>query len=165
MLLTGCGGDGSVLSNRDRPERQLVEVRWDTLVHIRSELEDSLLFSVSSPRADEHGFWILDFYGSRLARFDWNGQLVRYVGRHGGGPGEFAAARRIDTDDQGTVWVLDLDNNRITGFDTDGRIVDEIRLGGFDWTTRRVCGDRGRTVVPSRGDAAGARANRHRPVG
>jgi hypothetical protein len=133
MLLTGCGGDGSVLSNRDRPERQLVEVRWDTLVHIRSELEDSLLFSVSSPRADEHGFWILDFYGSRLARFDWNGQLVRYVGRHGGGPGEFAAARRIDTDDQGTVWVLDLDNNRITGFDTEGRIVDEIRLGGFDW--------------------------------
>lgn len=142
-LLTACGGDGSVRSNRDRPERQLVDVRWDTLVHIRSELEDSLLFSVGNPRADEHGFWVLDFYGTRLARFDWDGRLVRYTGRSGSGPGELAAARRMDTDDQGTAWVLDMENNRITGFDTDGRIVDDIRLSGIDRTpdTFAVTGD------------------------
>ncbi|MEX2465295.1 MAG: hypothetical protein WD995_00200 [Gemmatimonadota bacterium] len=132
-LGAACGGDGSG-SLVDRPERRMVDVRWDTLLHMRSEVDDSVLFHAGKPTADASGFWVADIYGSRIARFDWEGRLIRYVGAYGSGPGEIRDFRLMDVDDQETLWVLDLPNRRISGFDTDGRLVDEIALGDLAWT-------------------------------
>ena len=130
-LLAGCGYGGPSVSDRDRPDRRILDVTWDTLVHVVSEVDDSLLFSVGKPAADANGFWIADGYGARIARFDWDGHLIRYVGRRGGGPGELADFRHIDVDDSGTLWVLDAPNRRISAFDLGGGLVDEIPLPDF----------------------------------
>jgi len=131
-LMSGCG-EGGPAAGRDRPGRQMVDVSWDTLVHVVSAVDDSLLFSAGRAAADADGFWIADGYGARVARFDWDGHLVRYVGRRGGGPGELADFRHIDVDDGGRLWVLDVPNNRISGFDVDGAPVDEIPLRDLGW--------------------------------
>jgi hypothetical protein len=131
--LTSACGEGGPAAGRDRPGRRMVDVRWDTLAHVVSAVDDSLLFSAGRAAADADGFWIADGYGARVARFDWDGHLVRYVGRRGGGPGELADFRHIDVDDGGGLWVLDVPNNRISGFDIDGAPVDEIPLRGLTW--------------------------------
>lgn len=131
-LTSGCG-EGGPAAERDRPERRIVGVTWDTLAHIVSSVDDSLLFSAGRAAADAEGFWVGDDYGARVARFDWEGHLVRYVGRRGGGPGELGDFRHIDVDDDGTLWVLDVPNNRISGFDVSGAVVAEMPLRDLDW--------------------------------
>lgn len=128
-----CGGGGPDMADGDRPERRMVDVTWDTLARLTTTLDDSLLFSAGRPVPDTDGFWIPDAYGSRVARFDWEGRLVRHIGQRGGGPGELASFHSIDVDDSGTLWILDVPNNRISGFDTDGELVDEISLRDLEW--------------------------------
>ena len=108
--------------------------RWDTLVRVHAGVTDTTLFSAGSPAADESGFVVLDHYGSRVARFDWDGNLRDYVGQRGGGPGEFMGPRQLDVDGQGTLWVLDGGNARISGFDRDGQLVEELSLDGLPMT-------------------------------
>jgi hypothetical protein len=119
------------LASHPRPARTVVEVTWDTLLRVHSGVRDTTLFSAGSPAADESGFFVLDHYGSRVARFDWAGRLRDYVGGRGSGPGEFMAPRQIDVDGEGVLWVLDGGNARISGFDREGELVDELSLNSI----------------------------------
>lgn len=144
-LTAGCGdapGDATGWQG-DRPERDIVDVTWDTMAHVRSGVADSLLFSASDLAVNEHGFWVGDVYGDRVAQFDWEGRLLGYVGGPGGGPGEIGRVHEIDVDDEGVLWILDPENTRITGFDRNGSLVDEVPLQGLDDAPRSfgVSGD------------------------
>ncbi|MDZ7778463.1 MAG: hypothetical protein U5R14_00815 [Gemmatimonadota bacterium] len=130
--LTGAGCGDPAPWDGDRPERKIVDVTWDTLAHVRSGVNDSLLFSASGVAADEEGFWVGDLYGDRVARFDWEGRLLRYVGDSGRGPGEIGRVHEIDVDGEGVLWILDPENTRITGFDQSGALVDEVPFRGLD---------------------------------
>lgn len=114
-----------------RPDRIVLDVPWDTLAHVRSGIADTLLYGVWSPAAGRDGFFVVDPYGARVARFAWDGSLRGYVGRRGGGPGEFGNVRDLDVDDAGTLWTLDVENVRVSGFDRDGDLVEEVPLGGL----------------------------------
>jgi hypothetical protein len=117
-----------------RPDRTVVEPRWDTLVHLDLSPQDTLLYSADHVMASERGFWVLDRIGFRVAHFDWEGRLQWYAGRRGGGPGEFLGPRTLDLDAHGRVWVLDLQNHRVTGFDPEGGFAGEVGLRPLDGT-------------------------------
>lgn len=125
-----------------RPTRSVSDVAWDTLAHVRAGMADTTLFSAGSPAADSSGFVVLDHYGSRVARFDWSGNLLGYVGRRGGGPGELMGPREVELDGRGTLWVLDAGNARISGFDQAGELVDELSLAALPMTPSRFTVDR-----------------------
>ncbi len=131
--LLGCDVPTDRPSEDDlpRPERVVLDVPWDTLAHVRSGLADTLLYSVWSPAAGKDGFFVVDPYGARVARFAWDGSLRGYIGRRGGGPGEFGNVRDLDVDDLGTLWALDVETVRVSGFDRDGVLVEEVPLGGL----------------------------------
>lgn len=128
--LLACGVPTDRPSQEDVPraERVVHDVRWDTLAHVRSGIADTVLYSVLSPAAGEDGFFVVDPYGTRVARFAWDGSLRGYIGRRGGGPGEFGNVRDLDVDDLGTLWTLDVENVRVSGFDRDGTLVEEVPL-------------------------------------
>lgn len=131
--LVGCSAptDRPFEDDQTRPERVVLDVPWDTLAHVRSGLTDTLLYSVWSPAAGKEGFFVVDPYGARVARFAWDGSLRGYIGRRGGGPGEFGNVRDLDLDDLGTLWTLDVENVRVSGFDRDGLLVEEVPLNGI----------------------------------
>lgn len=131
---SACGGGASETYVADRPVRTFTDVTWDTLAHVRTEPDDTLLFSPGAVVADDGGFWVADGLGYRVARFDWSGALVRYVGRVGSGPGEFRSLQALDVDGEGRLWVLDTGNARISAFDADGALVDEVPVRDFDLT-------------------------------
>lgn len=112
----------------ERPDRRFVEVAWDTLVHVEWPDDEADVYTVRDVVADEHGIRVTDAHGHRIAHFDWEGRLLRHMGRQGGGPGEFASLMAVDLDADGNVWVLDTNNNRITGFDRDGKPLESIPL-------------------------------------
>jgi hypothetical protein len=119
----GQGGEDA-----PRPERAIVEASWDTLVHIRVEPEDTLLYSANHVVASERGLWVLDRIGYRVAHFDWHGELRWYAGSQGAGPGEFLNPRMLQLADDGRVWVLDIGTHRITGIASDGTPDGEVSL-------------------------------------
>jgi hypothetical protein len=132
---SGCTGDGAAgaaAASGRGPDRRFVEASWDTLVHLSSQANDSLLFAAGKVAADAHGFWIGDHYGARVARFDWEGRLLGYAGERGGGPGELAGVRHIDLDEDGNLWVLDPENARVTAFDRDRAFVGEVSIRGLE---------------------------------
>lgn len=131
LLACDVPGNRPPEDDMPRPERVVLDVPWDTLAHVRSGIADTLLYSVWSPAAGEDGFFVVDPYGTRVARFSWDGSLRGYLGRRGGGPGEFGNLRDVDVDDEGTLWTLDVENVRVSGFDRDGILVEEIPLGGL----------------------------------
>ena len=131
--LLGCEvpADRPAEDDPPRPERVVLDVSWDTLAHVRSGVADTLLYGVWSPAAGEDGFFVVDPYGTRVARFAWDGSLLGYIGSRGGGPGEFGNVRDLDVDDLGTLWTLDVENVRVSGFDRDGTLIEEVPLGGL----------------------------------
>lgn len=60
--------------------------------------------------------FVLDEYGQDVRAFDLNGDFLKWVGRSGHGPGEFAAARALAVNSQGELIVLDPGNLRVTRF-------------------------------------------------
>ncbi len=150
--LGSCQGDADTLPGgaarsptAPRPTRSVSVVAWDTLARVRAGVADTTLFSAGSPAADSSGFVVLDHYGSRVARFDWDGNLLGYVGRRGGGPGELMGPREVELDERGTLWVLDAGNARISGFDPSGQLVDELSLAALPMTPSRFAVDRAGT--------------------
>jgi len=126
--LAACGDDSDPGERAERPDRQFIEVAWDTLAYVEWPEDDADVYAVRDVVADAHGIRVVDSYGYRIAHFDWDGRLLRHMGRQGGGPGEFASLMAADLDRSGNVWVLDTNNNRITGFDVDGVSLESVPL-------------------------------------
>ncbi len=116
-----------------RPDRQLWEVTWDTVLVKESLPHDTTFYEATRVAADAHGIRVLDRLGHRLAMMSWDGALLWYAGRAGAGPGELAHPREVKLDGKGTAWVLDVGNHRITGFDLGGRRVGEVSLHTVDF--------------------------------
>lgn len=131
-VLTACETDARGGEDAPRPDRVIVETAWDTLSHLQTTDEDTILFSAGPVVAGEPGFWILDRMGHRVAHFGWNSELRWYSGREGGGPGEFANPRALALDRSDVLWILDAENHRISGVDPSGQLRSEVSLGALD---------------------------------
>ena len=131
FVWAGCG-EPSFGEQAPRPDRQIVEVAWDTLVYIELDVQDTLVYGAERVVAGERGFWLLDRAGYRVAHFDWAGTLQWYAGRQGGGPGEFLNPRALSLDSRERVWVLDLNTRRATAFGTDGEFDGALSLAPLD---------------------------------
>ncbi len=131
VVLAACAGDVDG-EQQPRPDRQIEPAAWDTLAYVEVAPEDTLLFAVNDMAASPRGLWVLDRIGSRVAHFDWSGELRWYAGRAGSGPGELLNPRAVAVDDRDRVWVLDMGNHRITGFGPEGRMADEVSLRNLE---------------------------------
>ena len=127
LLWAGCG-ESALENDTPRPDRQVVEVGWDTLFYMELDLNDTLVYGIDHLAAAERGFWALDRSGFRVAHFDWEGELQWYAGQRGAGPGELTNPRSLDLDRDDRVWVLDLATSRVTGFGPDGGLDGSISL-------------------------------------
>ena len=79
--------------------------------------------------------YVADGYGnSRVVKFTREGNLVKYWGDRGTGPGQFNTPHSIVMDAQTNLYVADRQNNRVQVFDTDGKFKQEWRLGGPAWS-------------------------------
>jgi hypothetical protein len=79
----------------------------------------------------------------RLMVFSSEGSFVRFIGRPGQGPGEFASIASIAAGDDGLVWLLDEGNQRFVSVANDGEIGTEVpsRWGSvFRWMVPKADG-------------------------
>jgi hypothetical protein len=136
--LPACGGQAGPV---DRPEREVLETAWDTVMVVESLPDDTLFFEVRRVVADSLGIRVLDGIGYRVARVSWEGRVIWYAGRRGAGPGELLDPRAVAVDAAGRTWVLDVGTHRITGFDDLGRMVDEVSLSGLEFVPHEFAVD------------------------
>lgn len=79
--------------------------------------------------------YVTDGYGnSRVVKFTREGNLVKYWGDRGTGPGQFNTPHSIVIDSNANLYVADRQNNRIQVFDTDGNFKTQWRLPGPAWS-------------------------------
>ena len=79
--------------------------------------------------------YVTDGYGnSRVVKFTREGNLVKYWGDRGTGPGQFNTPHSIVIDSNSNLYVADRQNNRIQVFDTDGNFKTQWRLPGPAWS-------------------------------
>lgn len=56
--------------------------------------------------------FVIDSRGKFIAKYDWNGKLIKKVGQHGQGPNDFAAPVELDLF-QDKLYIWDVRNSRI----------------------------------------------------
>jgi DNA-binding beta-propeller fold protein YncE len=79
--------------------------------------------------------YVTDGYGnSRVAKFTFEGNLVKYWGDRGTKTGQFNTPHNIVMDANSTLYVADRQNNRVQVFDTDGNFKAEYKLDGPAWS-------------------------------
>jgi predicted membrane-bound mannosyltransferase/DNA-binding beta-propeller fold protein YncE len=93
-----------------------VQNLWDVVGWYGQSLENKPYLAVNE---DKHVF-ATDPEGYRVLEFDGEGELVRYWGDFGTGPGEFGLAGAVAVDPLGGVWVTDTGNSRIMYFTLTG---------------------------------------------
>jgi DNA-binding beta-propeller fold protein YncE len=102
----------------------------------------------------EGDFYVTDFGGNRVEKFDPAGKLMFVFGVSGKGPGEFNQPSGLFVDSVGNIYVCDTfnqPNSRIQKFDSDGKFIKEWdhSLGG----PRGITGDnQGRIYVVDTGN-------------
>ncbi len=73
-------------------------------------------------------FYVVDRTDGLLKAFGSDGRLVRSIGRHGGGPGEYEMVRNILVARDGSIQVLDMVLGRRSVFGRDGEVVSTTRV-------------------------------------
>ena len=84
-------------------------------------------------------FLVADGYaGTRIVKFDENGELLTAWGSAGTGPGQFNLVHCVAVDAEGRVYAADRNNGRVQIFDENGAYLDEwpIRRPNHLWITR-----------------------------
>jgi hypothetical protein len=81
-------------------------------------------------RVDDGGIWLNDVSNGFVVRLDAVGEMDHTVGRRGGGPGEFQAARDVEFGTAGRLLVLDPGNARISYIDPDGTLRRQVSIPG-----------------------------------
>ncbi len=116
------------LGTENEPSETGHRLSWDISERIASITQSAGPFNgptgVTVPNSGE--IYVADGYGNaRVHVFDSEGDLVRWWGDPGAGPGEFRLPHSIHHDEEGRIWVTDRENSRIQIFDADGEFVDE----------------------------------------
>jgi hypothetical protein len=94
----------------------------EIVMRIAPSIDDTSLFSaVTDFEIDAaNRVWVYDFQGRRMFLFDSAGRLVRRIGRHGQGPGEFQQGNGLVALADTGVAILDSQNARVSFFASNG---------------------------------------------
>lgn len=84
---------------------------------------------------DEGRIYVLDFNAARVVVFGPEGELIRTLGRDGGGPGEFQAPNGLSVTPEGVISVFDFGKGGLVRFDADGTVLPEISFQEFPAST------------------------------
>jgi DNA-binding beta-propeller fold protein YncE len=76
-------------------------------------------------------FYVSDFSGHRVQKFDPNGNPLLSIGKEGKGDGEFEQPSGLFIDAQGDIYVCDTFNHRIQKFDPEGNFLKAWSHGFF----------------------------------
>jgi hypothetical protein len=87
---------------------------------------DELMHPASATRLSSGVIVVADAYRPGLLFFDFEGRLIRSVGRRGYGPGEYQGPGWISQCEKGYLYVLDGLQNRMTVLDTAGTVVRQV---------------------------------------
>lgn len=68
-------------------------------------------------------FYVSDFSGHRIQKFNANGTPILSIGKEGKGDGEFEQPSGMFVDTQGNLYVCDTFNHRIQKFDPKGKVL------------------------------------------
>ena len=110
--------------------------------------------SAWSVGTDRQGrIYVLDRLGFQVAVFDTSGNLVRTMGRKGGGPGEFQFPGMLMVTPEGEVNVFDFGKQALVKFAPDGSVAPQFSLQpyGFPQGQVEISGDTLVMVIPTGG--------------
>lgn len=100
-------------------------------LYIDTDDEESIIFHTPGRlQVDNYdNIYILDHLGRRISKFSPDGNFIKYIGKPGEGPGEFAAPAKFRIND-GIIYVLDVMLRRISRFSTEGTFIDSFIYHG-----------------------------------
>ena len=93
--------------------------------------DDTSFFTYATHIAldSEGNIFVLDRGNLRIGKFDSAGNLIRFFGRRGNGPGEFLYPRDMGISPDCVLCVLDNKRIRMIKYSTDGEFLGEFALG------------------------------------
>jgi hypothetical protein len=101
--------------------RMILPITWTTELDRCFTDRDSIFYPSRVRRAGQH-VWVNDVMAGRVVQLTADGQVVRYIGQRGSGPGEFQATRALEFAADGRIVVWDPLNSRLSYIDTAGAI-------------------------------------------
>jgi len=97
---------------------ELVGINPTPMTAIGTEDQPDVLYKPSGVLLQEDAIYVLDNGHDKLFKFDLQGRLLKTLGGHGQGPGEFlSCVNMIAVDD--SIWIADRANGRISIFRND----------------------------------------------
>jgi hypothetical protein len=120
----------------------------EIVMRIAPSIDDTSRFSaVTDFEIDAaNRVWVYDFQGRRMFLFDSAGRLVRRIGRHGQGPGEFQHGNGLVALADTGVAILDSQNARVSFFASNGDFRTSFTVpSGFN-TNNGLISDRSYTL-------------------
>lgn len=85
----------------------------------------------AAPSGDR--LYVLDRTGQRIAVFSGSGEFVEWLGRAGGGPGEFRSPTALAVDRHGALHVLDSGRGIVSRWSSEGDLLNEERAPEAFW--------------------------------
>ncbi len=130
IACSGASDERSARVPNDQLDRRVLSVEWDTVsTRCLTAPRDSIGMAIAL-RVDSTGIWLNDVSNGFVVRVNSMGELAHVVGRRGGGPGEFQAARDIEFGTAGRLVVLDPGNARLSYIDADGTMRRQVPIPG-----------------------------------
>ena len=136
--LSGCGVDGG----QDHAESDACpSTVADLALDVSGTAENGDLvfgYAAAATRLADNAIVIADRLGVAVRLIDQNGNLVRTVGREGGGPGEFRAVSWLGQCAPDSVFVWDSRQVRMSVFNRSGEFVRQYRVPADPSITSRI---------------------------
>jgi len=136
--LSGCGADaGQDHAESDACPSTVADLALD--VSGTAENGDLVFaYAAAATRLADNAIVIADRLGVAVRLIDQNGNLVRTVGREGGGPGEFRAVSWLGQCAPDSVFVWDSRQVRMSVFNRSGEFVRQYRVPADPSITSRI---------------------------
>ena len=118
----------SLVANIYGQENSIPEKHLQIIRTIPNGIDTAIYFSWSrSLTIDQNNnIYVADYRGHKIFKFNFNGKLLKKIGRHGQGPAEFFYITSIDCR-QEKLTVADKGNQRVQFLDQEGEYLDSFR--------------------------------------
>ncbi|CUT05035.1 hypothetical protein JGI24_01611 [Candidatus Kryptobacter tengchongensis] len=127
LLLVSCKKGGETKVYNFTLPNKICELKRVSEILIK-ETKDKFISEILFVRVKFGKIFISDRLQHIIVVLNKKGDIEKFIGRRGSGPGEIKEIMDFDIDDNGLIYIFDMGNMRFSVFDTMGNFINSFKL-------------------------------------